>query len=338
MQNNGLSTSLQGQKKVYRDENGACGVKFHFWVPTKFRCKCRKKLNLFFLKKAPLVNLQDKIPDFVTNKRNNVRLILFTAAFALLFINFYAPFGAQYWFNVTKLQFFFYSSLTILTGVLVVGIGRVLMLLVCKRFRLNYYQYFTWVLAEILFMSLFYVLFEIFVIDENRDFFELMRISVLNTALVLLLPYSAMWLYFSYHEKKEALERLSRGEALPDISKNMIPFHDEKGVLRFSVKAENLLYLESSDNYVNICYLNKEKVSTFMLRNTLKKMEDLFVKSEVVRCHRSYMVNFAKVKVIRKDKDGLQLELDHPSAIDIPVSRSYVDNVMATFSKYSTSV
>ncbi len=45
------------------------------------------------------------------------------------------------------------------------------------------------------------------------------------------------------------------------------------------------------------------------------------------------MVNFEKVRVIRKEKDGLKLELEIPSLSDIPVSRTYVENVMLTFSK-----
>jgi len=36
---------------------------------------------------------QEKIPAYLTEKSNIVRLILFTAAFALIFINLYAPFG-----------------------------------------------------------------------------------------------------------------------------------------------------------------------------------------------------------------------------------------------------
>jgi len=46
------------------------------------------------------------------------------------------------------------------------------------------------------------------------------------------------------------------------------------------------------------------------------------------------MVNFDKVKIIRKDKEGLKLELDVPSVIEIPVSKTYVNSVMQTFSKY----
>jgi DNA-binding LytR/AlgR family response regulator len=87
---------------------------------------------------------------------------------------------------------------------------------------------------------------------------------------------------------------------------------------------------------VNICYLNKGKVSKYLLRDTLKKIEDTFSGTEIIRCHRSFIVNFEKVRVIRKDKDGLKLEFDDPSVTDIPVSKTYVNAVMQTFSKYLT--
>lgn len=291
------------------------------------------KVKRVFLVKQ--MDLQNKIPDFITEKKNIVRLILFTAVFALLFINFYAPFGVRYW-NVTRVQLFLYSSLIILTGVLVVVISRVLMYRICKRFIITYWHYFLWVLGEVFFMALFYSLFEKLNFNDERDFGELLKISVENTALVLLLPYSAMWLYFSYHEKKIQLEQLMQEGTTSDVSKSMVPFHDEKGVLRLSVSMDSLLYMESSDNYLYIYYLNKGKVSKFLLRNSLKRMESLLKSTEIVRCHRSYMVNFQKVKVIRKEKEGLLLELDVPSSLDIPVSRTYVDKVMHAFSRHST--
>jgi DNA-binding LytR/AlgR family response regulator len=167
---------------------------------------------------------------------------------------------------------------------------------------------------------------------------DLIKNSSRNTALVLLLPYSILWLYFSWRDKKEQIERLGELPPFSENSRNMIPFYDDKGILKFSVKKENLLYLESAENYVNICYLNKGKVSKYLLRDTLKKIEESFAGTEIVRCHRSYIVNFEKVKVIRKDKDGLKLEFDNPSMADIPVSKTYVNAVMQTFSKYCHTV
>ena len=281
-----------------------------------------------------MVDFQRPIPAYLNEKRNIVQLIIFTSLFALVFINLYAPFGADKWFNVTQIQFFTYSSLTILTGVLVVVISRIVMYHVCKRHLITVLEYLLWIFAEVLSMALFYALFEKVILDDTRIFSELVKVSAKNTALVLLIPYSVLWLYFSWKDKKEQIYRLAEIQASPANTRNMIAFYDEKGILKFSIKRENLLYLESAENYVNICYLNKNKISKYLLRETLKKTEEIFAGTEIVRCHRSYMVNFDKVKVIIKDKEGLKLELDVPTSIEIPVSKTYVDSVMQTFSKY----
>ena len=282
-----------------------------------------------------MIDFQKPIPPYLNEKQNIIRLILFTSLFALVFINAYSPFGADRWYNLTRFEFFTYSSLTILLGVLVVVISRILMYHVCKRHTINIWQYLLWIFAEIFSMALAYGLFEKLFLKDARMFTELVKNSSRNTALVLLLPYSVLWLYFSWRDKKEQIERLADYPSSLENSRDMIPFYDDKGILRFSIKKENLLYLESAENYVNICYLNKGKVSKYLLRDTLKKIEENFSGTEIVRCHRSYMVNFDKVKIIRKDKDGLTLELDIPSGMDIPVSKTYVDSVMKTFSKYS---
>jgi len=284
-----------------------------------------------------MIESQKPIPSYLTEKSNIVRLILLTAAFALVFINIYAPFGVANWYNVTKWELLAYSSLVILTGVLVVVISRIIMYWVSKKQSLFLWQYLIWVFAEVFFMAMFYTLFEKLFLKDSRFFGDIFQSSAKNTALVLLLPYSVLWLYFSWREKKNQLIKLTGNLPIFDSSKNMIPFHDEKGELRFSVKLENLLYLESADNYVIVHYLDKDKTLRFILRNTIKRLEESLKGTEVIRCHRSYMVNFEKVKILRKDKDELCLELDVPSAIALPVSKSYVESVMEIFTKFCLS-
>lgn len=285
-----------------------------------------------------MFDFQKPIPSYLNEKHNIIRLIIFTSLFALIFINAYSPFGADKWYNLTRFQFFFFSSLTILVGVLVVVISRIIMYHLTRKHTIILWQYLLWIAAEILSMALTYAAFETIVLNDSRPFADLVRNSTRNTALVILLPYSILWLYFSWRDKKEQIERLADNQPSADNSRNMIAFYDEKGVLKFSVKKENLLFLESAENYVNICYLNKDKVSRYLLRNTLKKIEENFAGTEMVRCHRSFIVNFEKIKVIRKDKDGLMLEFDNQSIADIPVSKTYVNAVMQTFSKYCKGV
>jgi hypothetical protein len=279
-------------------------------------------------------DLQKPIAPYLFEKRNIINLILFTALFALVFINIYSPFGADKWFNLTRFEFFTYSSLVILAGVLVVVVSRIIMYQVCRRRIINLGQFLIWIAAEVLAMALFYSLFEKFVLNDARDFVYLVKMSARNTALVLLLPYSVAWLYLSWHDKKEQIRILAEGQS-PDPTPGMIPFYDDKSVLKLSVKKESLLYLEATENYITVCYLNKGKVSKYLLRATMKRMEESFAGTGIIRCHRSYMVNFEKVKVIRRDKDNLKLELDQPDVTDIPLSKTYLQNVMQTFAKYS---
>lgn len=283
-----------------------------------------------------MIDLDKQLPAYHNNKQNIVRLVLFTSVFALVFINIYSPFGADKWYNVSKLQFILYSSLTILTGVLVVVVSRIIMYNYCMKKSLKIWQFLAWIFGEILMMALFYTLFEKIFLKDGRLFPDLLKLSARNTTLVLLLPYTISWLYLAWQDKNEQVGKLADGQQAPSATRDMIPFYDEKGTLKFSIKKESLLYIESAENYINIYYLNKNKVSKYLLRDTLKKIEEEFSGTDIIRCHRSYMVNFGKVKVIRRETDGLMLELDNPSVNDIPVSKTYVSSVMQTFSKYAS--
>ena len=291
------------------------------------------QIFITFIKIFPMafVNLDQPIPSYLLQKKNIIRLIVYTSVFALLFINIYAPFGVTLWFSVGKWQLLFYSSLIIMTGVVVVVVSRVIMYQLYKNKPLSYLKYLLWIGAEIFFMAMFYALFELIFLHDKRSFFDLLRISVQNTALVLLLPYTVLWLYFSYEDKKEYIENLSDAPVVKGETNLLIPFLDEKGVLRISLKFENLLYLEANDNYVNIYHQVQGKTETFLLRNSLKKLEPALRRLGMVRCHRSYIVNFSKVRIVYKNPSGLIIELDTPDRIQIPVSKNYAENVVRQF-------
>ena len=274
------------------------------------------------------------IPTYLLSKRNIIRLILFTAAFALVFINIYAPFGVTTWFEISKLELFIYSSLVILTGVLVVVISRIIMYQRAKRGRhIPLGQYLLWIAIEIVSMSLFYTFYELLILKDPRSFQDAFTISIQNTSLVLLLPYSTLWLYFAWLDNKEKLEQLtSEGNIAPETT-GMIVFNDEKGSMRLSLKADDLLYLKGAENYVTIYYNDLEKQEKFLLRNTLKQLESSLKEMDVIRCHRSFMVNFKKVKLIERGKEGMKIKLDVQPPIEIPVSKTYSQTVFTHFGK-----
>ena len=274
------------------------------------------------------------IPTYIYDKQHIVQLILWTAFFALVFINIYKPFSSSSWYDISEFKFFVFSSLIILTGVLVVVLSRIIMFHWGKKHAISVGSYSIWIFLEIFFMSLFYTIYTL-VLNPEREYMDVFETSAINTSLVLLLPYSVLHFYFSYKDKERRLQLLEEHQEEAVARQSVFSFYDEKQELRLSVKRSELLYLESADNYVCIWYLSKGQLSKFLLRNSLKAMEGNFADTNVLRCHRSYMVNFDQVKVIRREKEGIFLELGIERVPDIPISKTYSEKVMRWFQTYS---
>ncbi|MDD4115737.1 MAG: LytTR family transcriptional regulator, partial [Massilibacteroides sp.] len=182
--------------------------------------------------------LANKIPSYIYEKKNIIRLILSTAIFDLVFINLYKPFSSSSWYNVTEFKFFVFSSLIILTGVLVVVISRIFMYYWGKHHNISNGTYAVWILLEVFFMSLFYTIYTL-ILNPEREYLAVFKESAINTSLVLLLPYSALHLYFSYKEKERLLKMLAEERADVAAQQNVYSFYDEKNELRLSVKRTN---------------------------------------------------------------------------------------------------
>lgn len=277
--------------------------------------------------------VESKIPDFLTDKKNTTRQLIFTSVFALVFINIYSPFGVNTWYNFTQLQLFFYSSLVILAGMVIIAISRIIMYQVTNRKRLSIGNYIFWIAAEIVSMAAVYVLLQYFIISPPEDILSAFKESIKVTTLVLLMPYTISYLYLSWREKNKRLEQLSSSKE--NDTKPVpfhIPFRDERGELRLSLKTEDLLYLEAADNYVQIHYIDGKSEENFMIRNSLKNFEKDLSKWGVIRCHRSFMVNIARVKIVKKERDGLVLEIDAPGNNSLPISETFMQKVLSAFS------
>ena len=328
---NGACLPSRGCIPRDRGEKGYQGVNFNVMYSAVQLYHSAKTVTFAFESYAMNIDFNRRLPGYLTEKSNIVATILFTAFFALLFLNLYKPFGVMTGFEVSGPTLFLYSSGVILAGVLVVAISRIIMYHTVRRgLKLRIWQYLVWVAAEIAAMSLFFTFFEIVILHDERSFADLAARSVQNTSLTLLLPYAILWLYFSWRDSKLRLSEISEQ---PELSgqKLMIALRDKKGVLRMSLKLSDIIYMQGSDNYITVWYQAQNKLSKFMLRNTLRAMEDELKEESVIRCHRSYLVNIAKVKLIRREKEGLLLELDSTPACTVPVSRTYMHEVLAAF-------
>ena len=104
---------------------------------------------------------------------------------------------------------------------------------------------------------------------------------------------------------------------------------DERDNLKLVVATDAVLYVQSDENYVKVCYLEDSEIKFCSIRNTMKRVEDLCVRNGLVRCHRSYFINSSRVQALQKDKEFTYAVLDVPNASRVPVSKNYYDQLSA---------
>ena len=275
------------------------------------------------------------IPQYLLTKRSLTIMVTSTAAFAFFFVMIYKPFNVEHWAEVSRFVFAACVLGIVLLGMSIAAISRVIMCYFAKKHRITYLQYIAWVGIELVLMSVAFTICSTLT-GVQLDIAEAFEKSLLNTSLILLIPYIISITAFTLQDRNSRLRQIEDDydKAMQEraSTKGIIPFYDERGELQLSVTKENLLYVESADNYIYLWYMKGNLPKKLMLRNTLKRTAELLADTNVMRCHRGYMVNMEQVKVLRREKEGFYLELGIEGVKDIPVSKNYGEAVLKLLS------
>ena len=277
-----------------------------------------------------------KVPKYLLEKRSQIIMVLFVSIFAVAFINIFQPFGSDTWIDnnkITTTTYFLWSTLLVCIGMIVVAISRVIMYNFSRKpsHNITILKYIGWVFIELLLLSGAFTVLALIVKGNlnltTDDPMEIYVNAIKNTIYILFIPYIICILFFSYQNNKIKLKELM-GENLGFKSSNLISIRDSRGILQLSVAKENLLYIESADNYICIWYQKGEVLKKKLLRITMKEISEQLADTNIVRCHRSYLINLDLVKVMRREKENMFLELGVPNVKEIPISKTYGEAVL----------
>lgn len=106
--------------------------------------------------------------------------------------------------------------------------------------------------------------------------------------------------------------------------------YNEKAKVEFDIN--NLYYIESKGNDIELNLYENDLVISKTLRNTLKKALGYLADSpELVQCHRAYIVNLSKVNKVEGNSQGLVLKFANCD-VEVPVSRSFVSTIKSKLS------
>lgn len=93
---------------------------------------------------------------------------------------------------------------------------------------------------------------------------------------------------------------------------------------KINLSSQQLILIQSADNYVEIFFKEDDQIQKTLVRNTLKNIEEqLKNNSNIIRCHRTFIVNIKYVTKLTGNYQGFRLKLPDLDT-EVPVSRQYL--------------
>jgi DNA-binding LytR/AlgR family response regulator len=128
---------------------------------------------------------------------------------------------------------------------------------------------------------------------------------------------------------KEATEinnRISKTEVVESPIGNICLIADnEKDSLE--LKKEELYFIESIGNYIQVYYHKNNIFKNIILRCSLKKAESFIAgHTEIAKCHRAFIVNMLFVTQVKGNSQGYRLVIMNHDK-EIPVARNYAKDI-----------
>ncbi len=277
------------------------------------------------------------IPDYLRGKNQLIHTVIFAALFSVVFLLLSLPFSHSSWMALGNSRFFVFTILFSVGALSLIILSRFIMYKT-RSASMTFPGYVLWCLAEVVVICLAYSFITVPITKIGWDQFpHTLGNALLYGTISLLIPYVLAGMYYAIQDKNQTIRLMNYGNVVLD--ENVMPsklekitLFDNSGDLKLCVSASNLYYIESDDNYIIVWYTDsKGDLKRYMLRCKLKTVEESFKGSSLVRCHRKYIVNMDKVKVLRKEASGYELDLDNDSIKTIPITKTYTENVLSRF-------
>lgn len=103
---------------------------------------------------------------------------------------------------------------------------------------------------------------------------------------------------------------------------------------KIKMSCKELIFIESSSNYVTIWYERNEQLEHIILRNTLKNIENQIQDIQsLFKIHRAFIVNLNYIEKVNGNSQAYRLKLKNIDN-EIPVSRNYIKELKNKISEY----
>lgn len=267
-----------------------------------------------------LGRLKEPFPDRASFKQSFMGL-LGVSVFVSSFLYLLRPFGISGASDVLFLVCLGFGLVTLVFGTIFDLVIRYLLKIKTDE---DSWTLGKWILQSIvllLWIALGNYLFLLALSEGNWERYSLAGM-LLNTLIVGIFPVIFSGLVSqvkaaSTNEKLASQTQIKRDTTVAEKNAAILKVNEVE------IQEGNILFAEAQQNYVAIYYKDGNNVKKELYRITLKELEDL-LGSDIVRCHRSYLVNLKQVENVKGNAQGLRLSMVGFTEKMVPVSRSHL--------------
>lgn len=252
------------------------------------------------------------------------------AGFSILFLCFYHPFSDTIWLGLNPKQNLLPTLLFYAVCIIILLLSKILMLRYQIRHTITLNKFLLWLTGELVLIAAVYLLFAASFFNSGTFFSaNLLLRTTYCVTMILAIPYTIYTLIAANRDKAEEINALKINQEfeIPAPVSNLIHFYDYTGALKLSIASGSIFYIASQDNYVEIRYEMDGRLCNYLMRCRTARLEKQLEGTSLVRCHRSFIVNVDNVSQFKRENARAFLELKHPDAKKIPVSKSYYKTI-----------
>ena len=271
---------------------------------------------------------------FYENTKQGFKISFSIGLFIAIFCYLFMPFGLDKLNSSGRLGYG-------LVSFLVCGLYIVILPLIFKNVLQNkgwkIYKEIIWILLINLSLAFANYFYTGYLFNAGYKFnFRIFLFVLTCTVIIAVIPAITIILYkqlFVYKKiVKEVAQLDSQIMAKNDSYNYVVPqkklaITSENNKDIIEIKESDLMFIASAGNYIELYFLNDNTIEKKLLRNNISKVEQQLKKfKNIIRCHRSYIINLDKIEKVSGNLQGYQLSFKNMQE-HIPVSRSYTKTI-----------
>ncbi|KJD34083.1 hypothetical protein PK35_04965 [Tamlana nanhaiensis] len=277
--------------------------------------------------------------DYFNDDKSKRIYIISAIVFSHLFLIIFQPYGISEEMsnpeNSTLNKFLFFFSIALTTFV-ALSLSQFVLRKWFHITNVSSKKYLGWLLFEALLLQIVNFGMAFIIPDLGNDFEEELNLwfqikMYPKLLLILIFPFFGTVIFIAIKRLKSEVKTLDeqlhffKHKYAQNSSEDCVELRDENNQIDISIPVNNLMYLESSNQYVLIYFIKNNVIKKHIVRNRLKNIIQQMQQYPIKQCHRSFAVNMMHIEhLLRKNgKAFLVFKADFEMQ-KIPVSNSFI--------------